>query len=157
MDPIALRATTVLVAGIFWKFFLTTALQGYSRFISGGRPPEDQKFGLQGEDVVQGFTVKDDGGGKAAAKMERWNRVVANDLENLPLGLILCILSCMTIQQGSVTAWVHVGCCCAFGLGRVLHTVCFAYGLQPWRTVSYVIGVVASFVWSIMAIINVFQ
>eukprot|EP00357_Protocruzia_adherens_P009276 CAMPEP_0114982378 /NCGR_PEP_ID=MMETSP0216-20121206/6077_1 /TAXON_ID=223996 /ORGANISM="Protocruzia adherens, Strain Boccale" /LENGTH=93 /DNA_ID=CAMNT_0002344175 /DNA_START=86 /DNA_END=367 /DNA_ORIENTATION=+ len=72
---------------ILWtKFFGTLLTQGFKGFATGNRPPEDTGVGLgnQSYGMTEG-TVSD-----AAKENEiRWKRVVQNDTENIPLGLVV--------------------------------------------------------------------
>ncbi|MFO2464414.1 MAPEG family protein [Pseudomonas sp. 15FMM2] len=59
-----------------------------------------------------------------------------NDLENIPLFFVLGGL-CLALETTSViTAWL----CAAFTVARVVHTVMYLGGRQPWRTVAYGVG-----------------
>jgi glutathione S-transferase len=61
----------------------------------------------------------------------------ANDLENIPLFFVLGGL-CVALNGGSAaTAWFCVG----FTVARVVHTLVYLAGWQPWRTVAYAAGV----------------
>jgi uncharacterized MAPEG superfamily protein len=82
-------------------------------------------------------------GGEAVAqeveKVQRAARAWRNDLENIPIFLIL--------------AWVYVAAglsttplliyCAVFVIARILHTVCYLNAVQPLRTISYTIGALA--------------
>jgi len=66
----------------------------------------------------------------AATEAEaRWTRIVANDLENLPFGLVVAWGSLMTLgmmRPGSVGPWsAHATFISLFLIGRVGHTLCF--------------------------------
>lgn len=65
--------------------------------------------------------------------MQAWR----NDLENIPLFMALGGLAVALHVPGVATAWL----CGVFTVARVLHTVTYLAGLQPWRTLSYAIGV----------------
>lgn len=60
----------------------------------------------------------------------------ANDLENIPLFFVLGGL-CLALDTSALaTAWL-------FGLftaARVMHTLMYLAGRQPWRTVAYGVG-----------------
>ena len=62
----------------------------------------------------------------------------ANDLENIPLFFVLGGLCCV-LATWSVPA---IGLFCLFTVARVLHTVLYLAGWQPWRTVAYAVGIV---------------
>lgn len=65
-------------------------------------------------------------------------KVWANDLENIPLffalGGLAVALEAATLQ----VLWLSV----VFTVARVLHTLAYLRGLQPWRTLFYGIGVI---------------
>src|SRR5277367_4480800 len=64
-----------------------------------------------------------------------------NDLENIPiflfLGLIYVTLGCW--PEG---AYIYFT---IFAIARILHTLFFLRGLQPWRTISYGFGLTICF------------
>ena len=70
----------------------------------------------------------------------RWIRLVSNDTENIPMGLIAAwgSLFCAYSQP-----W-HVGLLLAFTVARVGHTFAYANAKQPHRVFAYMVGVLAT-------------
>merc|ERR1712013_66443 len=69
-------------------------------------------------------------------------RLVMNDLENIPLGLIVAWMG--VLCGGSRK--VHLAALWAFCVGRYIHSYCYAKAIQPWRALGWGIGFVATFV-----------
>ncbi|MCY1464413.1 MAPEG family protein [compost metagenome] len=69
--------------------------------------------------------------------MIRAARVWANDLDNIPAFFALCGLAIALDAPTMLSAWLSI----VFTLARVLHTLAYLAGVQPWRTVCYGIGV----------------
>jgi uncharacterized MAPEG superfamily protein len=106
--------------------------------------------------VVQGiartnakvFTVPEDAkmfGGKVAATevpaVERAARAWRNDLENIPIFLILAAIYVMAgLSRGPFEIY-----CVVFIVMRILHTYSYLNSIQPWRTVAFTVGALAMF------------
>jgi glutathione S-transferase len=71
-----------------------------------------------------------------AELVQRYRRMHANALENIPLflvtGLILCLVGVSPLAAGLLFG--------IFTVARVSHSICYRYGLQPFRTASFAIG-----------------
>lgn len=87
-----LQATATATLALLVKHIVTVFAQGGARFGAGMRPPEDVCFmpqaGTQSFDGTAKTAEKgnEDKGLKKAREIEqRWTRIVANDLENIPL------------------------------------------------------------------------
>lgn len=65
--------------------------------------------------------------------MQAWR----NDLENIPMFIALAGLAIALDAPAASTAWLSG----VFTVARVLHTVTYLARLQPWRTLSYGVGV----------------
>jgi glutathione S-transferase len=86
--------------------------------------PEDAKL-FNGQEAAE-----------EAPAVERASRAWRNDLENIPIFLIL--------------AWIYVAAglqltafeiyCLVFMLCRIVHTICYLNSIQPMRTIAYSIG-----------------
>ncbi|MFJ2409118.1 MAPEG family protein [Pseudomonas sp. NPDC087814] len=70
-------------------------------------------------------------------QVSRAEKAWANDLENIPLFFILGGLCLAMETPGTATA----GLFCLFTAARVMHTVMYLSGRQPWRTLAYGVGV----------------
>ena len=71
-------------------------------------------------------------------QVRRAARACANDLESIPLFFVLGCL-CLAWEAPSVAAG---GLFCTFARGRVMHTLLYLGGRQPWRTLAYGVGVI---------------
>jgi len=69
--------------------------------------------------------------------VERVRRNHLNDLENIPAFLFLGLLYIMTKPTASIAIW-HFR---IFASARILHTIIYQVGLQPWRVISFTFGV----------------
>ena len=81
------------------------------------------------------------GKGTAAAAelppVARAANVWRNDVENIPIFLALGVAYVMVGASERAAAWYFVG----FTLSRIAHTASYLGGLQPWRTISYTVGI----------------
>ena len=95
--------------------------------------------------------AKSFGGNQASEEVEgvrRAARAWSNDLENIPIFLIL--------------GWIYVAAglgptafaiyCMIFTLARITHTICYLNSIQPARTIAYTIGAIVT----LALIINLF-
>ena len=71
----------------------------------------------------------------------RAQRAWANDMENIPLFFALGGLCVALGSSQGVTGWLFG----VFTLARLTHTVTYLAGLQPWRTLTYAVGVACLF------------
>ena len=75
-----------------------------------------------------------------APMVQRGAKAWRNDLENIPLFLILCWIY---VAAGlSSTAFIIY--CVIFMLARIAHTICYLYAIQPARTIAFTIGAVVT-------------
>ncbi|WP_085718013.1 MAPEG family protein [Pseudomonas sp. B28(2017)] len=74
---------------------------------------------------------------KELPQVTRAARAWANDLESIPAFFALGGLAVAMNAPASVT----VGLSVLFTLARVLHTLAYLKGVQPWRTVFYGVGI----------------
>ncbi|HEX9493150.1 MAG TPA: MAPEG family protein [Thermoanaerobaculia bacterium] len=75
-----------------------------------------------------------------APDVQRASRAWLNDLENIPIFLILCGIY---VAAGlSITAFVIY--CLVFMAARIAHTIFYLNSIQPMRTISYTVGAVVS-------------
>ncbi len=71
-------------------------------------------------------------------QVSRAARAWANDLENIPLFFVLGGLCIAVEATGVATTWLF----CTFTVARVMHTVMYLRGRQPWRTLAYGVGLI---------------
>eukprot|EP00039_Didymoeca_costata_P000469 m.45674 g.45674 ORF g.45674 m.45674 type:complete len:187 (-) comp10280_c0_seq2:49-609(-) len=145
---------------------------GGQRFKSGGRPPEDSKLGLPGatsfadQNSTPNYGTSPastesgiiDAADKAKAKEEekRWQRMVQNDLENLPLGFTLmwASLLCLTFGTYDETNFeVFMAGCGLHAVGRYGHSYCFAKALQPWRTIFFALSQIGMLILAVILVV----
>jgi glutathione S-transferase len=75
-----------------------------------------------------------------APAVRRAAKAWLNDLENIPIFLILALI--YAIAGLSTTAFLIY--CVVFTLARILHTIFFLRAMQPARTIAYTIGALVS-------------
>jgi uncharacterized MAPEG superfamily protein len=91
------------------------------------------------------------GGNQASEEVEgvrRGARAWSNDLENIPIFLIL---GWIYVAAGLATT-VFAIYCIIFTLARIAHTICYLNSIQPARTIAYTIGAIVT----LALIINLF-
>lgn len=123
----ALSVYAVCVVALFLKMLAISCYQGYYRlryqaFTNG----EDAAFFGRLANVEE------------LPQVSRGGRAWANDLENIPAFFALAGLAIALKAAAVVIIWLSV----VFTVARVAHTVCYLSGLQPWRTVSFAVGLV---------------
>jgi glutathione S-transferase len=126
---------------LFFKMFANSIVQGRTRtgtktFVN----PEDARFfGAPAPAPDEAPMVK-----RAAAA---WR----NDLENIPIFLFLGLIY-VTLGLWPAGAFIYFT---IFVVARILHTVTYLAGLQPWRTIFYAIGALICFILAISILIAV--
>ncbi|GMI02926.1 hypothetical protein TrLO_g8750 [Triparma laevis f. longispina] len=131
-------------------------MTGKYRISAGGRPPEDVKLfpesGAQdfsGDSKVFNNPEKEK---HVKQKLTRALRIVANDLENIPIGLIVMwgsLVCCYNVNA-------HIACSAGFALGRVGHTISYELELQPHRAWGWGLGIVSSSLLAANGVIGAF-
>ena len=106
---------------------------------------------MAGISVVQGrarmsagvFTNPEDakafGGRQASAEapmVERASKAWRNDLENIPIFLIIAWI----YVAAGLSAGAFVIYCIVFMAARVTHTICYLNAIQPARTIAFTVG-----------------
>jgi uncharacterized MAPEG superfamily protein len=100
----------------------------------------------RGRVSTQIFTNPEDAqlfGGKLeateASPVQRATNAWRNDLENIPIFLILAWIY---VAAGLATGPFEIYCV-VFVVARMLHTVFYLNAVQPWRTIAFTVGAVA--------------
>ncbi|HEY8209974.1 MAG TPA: MAPEG family protein [Myxococcaceae bacterium] len=95
----------------------------------------------------------EDSGGELAAvepdAVARMQRVVRNDLENIPL---FCAVGAVAVLAGA-GGWLLIGCSAAFVVARLLHTAFYLGKQSAPRTASYAVGVLSTLVLAFGAVV----
>eukprot|EP01084_Bolivina_argentea_P055122 101074_1 len=148
---IFLAFTTII---LFIKVIITLGKKGANET----RPPEDKTMAIQDEELQRLTSSEDDedddNNGNTRLQMQstlkvkrrftkkqRWKRIAMNDLENIPLGLIILWVNIICNSNPYVTAT----CSVIFTVSRLFHTILYAYSIQPFRSIAFTIGSFAIF------------
>ena len=120
----------MLASGILWlKYQITCIIQARKGMAAGKRAPED---------LAEGADKSPDQGKQES--LQRWTKIVQNDLETIPIGLLM--------NWGSLLCnpnpCIHLGLNATFVLGRLGHSVSYAYAKMPHRAIAYMLGVFAT-------------
>ncbi|KAJ3271115.1 hypothetical protein HDV01_007052 [Terramyces sp. JEL0728] len=126
---------------LFAKYILALFVQGGAKFENGSRPPEDSKFNKGS----QSFESTGD------EKEKRWTRIVQNDVESIPISLLIFILA--LFAGNSV---LNVICYFGYTFSRLMHTYAFANGLQPHRSIFWFGGLLFAFISLFNSLVSVF-
>ena len=127
MTLLQIYALTAIVLAL--KMAAISVAQGRGRVAAGiFVNPEDAK------------TFQASQGPSDAPEVQRASRAWLNDLENIPIFLILCGIY---VAAGlSTTAFAIY--CLVFTVARIAHTFFYLNSIQPMRTISYTIGAVVA-------------
>ncbi|OPA91478.1 glutathione metabolism protein [Pseudomonas fluorescens] len=124
-DPLKLYALCVLVLCV--KMFAISCYQGYFRLRARVfTNVEDAAFFRRAAHSTE------------LPQVGRASKAWVNDLENIPLFFVLGGLGVALAAAPVATAWLSGG----FTLARLVHTVTYLAGWQPWRTLAYGVGTV---------------
>jgi glutathione S-transferase len=143
-SPAVVKTYITCAAVLYVKFVLATGIQAKKTFAAGARPPEDKSLRLAKGNPTQNYGLNNDAETKAkllgakAAEL-RWRSVIQNDLEALPMGLLVFGAGLLVPSNSAV----QIGAMSAFTFVRCTHTVAYAYALYPWRSLSWLFGVLS--------------
>lgn len=137
---------------LYAKCLVTTTIQGGKAFESGSRPPEDARLSVAKnyEGVKQTYGLDEPllatGSQEARAKAQvaretdhRWRRIVANDMETIPIALLVFGAGVLT----DANAAVHLATVSTFTACRFAHTYAYANSMQPARGLLWTLAHVA--------------
>jgi glutathione S-transferase len=143
----ALKTFSAVSTVLFIKFFATVTIQGGKSFAAGARPPEDsgiapagmpkQTYGLSSEAEDGDSSSGADAALQQARAVDyRWKRIVQNDLETIPMALLVFLGSVLVGGQEE-TNCALMG---VFAAARVGHTFAYANEKQPHRALLWTLG-----------------
>ncbi len=115
---------------LFVKMFALSLYQGYYRISRlQFQVPEDAR--LVGRAPAS----------EELPQVQRAARAWRNDLESIPVFFGLGAAYVLLDAPATPALWLFG----AFVVARVAHSICYLLGLQPWRTISYLIAIGALF------------
>src|SRR5271154_3979202 len=127
---------------LFFKMLALSTVQALARTSAKSFPnPEDAKFFGRGV-------------APAADELPIVKRAAAawrNDLENIPIFLFLAMIY-VTLGCWPGGAFIYFS---IFAVARILHTIAYLRGMQPARTIFYVLGLTICFILSVQILIAV--
>lgn len=138
---------------LFVKMFLVGVYTAFGRNKEGrASAPEDALVGNK-------FSSGPPNTGDALTIVDRGQAMHRNDLENIPIFLIIAIMLYVTSGYGTdkYSLAAHAVYYTVFTATRFLHTICFLFGLQPFRTISFFVGVVMTLAAGIHLMIQVYS
>lgn len=142
-----LKTYVTCAAVLYVKFVLATGIQVTKTFEAGGRPPEDENLPLAKGNPKQTYglvtapeTSKEESEKLQTAKLTelRWRRIVQNDLESIPLALV--VFGAGVMAKGNPT--VQIGAMVGYTAVRCFHTVAYANAMHPHRALCWLFGVI---------------
>ncbi|TMW68918.1 hypothetical protein Poli38472_001074 [Pythium oligandrum] len=143
---VGVKTFAVCAAVLYTKFFIITRIQAVKKYDAGTCPPEDT-FLPPREHIPQGYGLvetKDKAVLKAREEEQRWNHIVMNDIEALPLGMFVFAGALAVGVKESVTIPSMI----VFTASRCIYSVAYAKALQPHRFIFYGFAVLSVFVTS---------
>jgi uncharacterized MAPEG superfamily protein len=116
-------AITAIVLAL--KMAAISIVQGRARISAGifTNPEDAKRFG--GQQVSA-----------EAPTVERASKAWRNDLENIPIFLIIAWI----YVAAGLSAGAFVLYCIVFMAARVIHTICYLNAIQPGRTIAFTVG-----------------
>lgn len=118
-------------AYLYLKMMANTGVQGYARFrYKSHKYNEDTKF----------FGTKPDREAPQPEILTRADAAWRNDLENIPLFIAAALCGYLS----GVSTALYGPLVIAFCAARSVHTLSLLVGLQPWRFLGYLVGVVST-------------
>jgi uncharacterized MAPEG superfamily protein len=136
----AVRATAVLTILLWTKVVATNLGLGGAKLLAGSRAPED-KYQKSAEEVSE----------EAKVSQDRAQRMVNNDLENIPYTMVMawgsmfCIYFGGDVDVRDQQALAHIVLYTLFVVSRIGHSYTYAMGLSVPRTAAWVLGLLCSF------------
>ncbi len=136
----ALYWYSLCVVALFLKMFALSAYQGFHRI--GRRTfvnPEDAAVFNKAPAAEE------------LPQVQRAAKAWLNDLENIPIFLGLGTAYVLTGASPGAATWLFS----TFTIARILHTLMYLLGLQPWRTITYAVGILCllGMSWNIGAVL----
>jgi uncharacterized MAPEG superfamily protein len=131
-------AITAIVLAL--KMAAISIAQGRARLSAGVfTNPEDAKsFGAQLASAE-------------APAVDRASKAWRNDLENIPIFLIIAWI----YVYAGLSASAFVIYCIVFMIARIAHTICYLNAIQPWRTVAFTVGALTMLVIMVQLFVGV--
>lgn len=121
----AMAVYACCVVVLFFKMLAISCYQGYFRlrYLAFANPEDAAVFKRPALSVERPEVIRG---------QQAWR----NDLESIPLFIALGGLALALEVAAGVTTWLSL----VFTAARVLHTLAYLTGRQPWRTLSYAVG-----------------
>jgi len=137
-----LQSTAVLTVVLWTKVFATNLGLGGAKNNAGARAPED---------TYQ--TSQDKASEEDVASLDRAQRIVNNDLENIPYTMVMAFGSAVIIYLVGVSNYesakglslAHTVLYAVFVTARIGHSIAYAKGISVGRSLVWLVGVMASF------------
>lgn len=138
------RTFVTCTALLFLKFFVVLFIQARKSGYAGMRVPEDDQMNHSNAMPSQNYGLMEVDPSnlamrKAREEDARWRRIVTNDLETLPIALIIFGMGYIVTEHKAMLIATMV----VFTVARFLFTIVYAAALQPYRTVMYALAAVA--------------
>ena len=147
-------ATVVLYA----KYWVTAILQGNKKESAGLGPTEDGGTSFSGAAVAGDADAP---ANQAAETAKRWERIVANDVENIPIALVVMWACANAVTADETVPFIIY--CCLYVFARIAHTISYANGINkiggafPLRTFLFFIGTVMVHIMGITTVVVMFK
>ncbi|TMW68926.1 hypothetical protein Poli38472_001082 [Pythium oligandrum] len=140
---------------LYIKFVAVLAIQASKSFEAGARPPEDKDLphakGYPTQNYGMYVDNEDERMRERKAVELRWKRIVLNDLESIPFALIVFGAGLFSNKTNEA---VHTAALVVYTVLRFVHTIAYAKSLQPYRTVSWQLSILATIVGAVNAMIS---
>ena len=134
----AVQATAVLSAVLWFKVFATNIGLGGAKNNAGTRPAEDT-YQKNAADATE----------EDKTNLDRAQRIVNNDLENIPYTMVLAWGSVYCIglagARAESHAVAHVVLYTIFVVSRYAHSIVYIKGLSTARSIVWLFGALCSF------------
>ncbi|CAK4067027.1 unnamed protein product [Aphanomyces euteiches] len=148
-----IRVAAVCTLVLYVKLVAALLAQGGSKFKSGARAPEDVAYVNRKQTPEEQALFIPPEALEAAKEVEnRWNRIVGNDLENIPIGIVVAWVSIAAGGNSTATSALFI----LFTVCRIVHTLAFANGVFLPRTLAWTVGVLSTLGLAINAVVGAF-
>lgn len=143
---VTLNAVLIINALVMYLLILFSVfVQGSKSTKAGSRAKEDAF-------MSKGYNATED---DKSAEI-RWKKIIANTLETCPIGFIIFAIA-VYVSHETESRYGLIVVISVFVFCRLLYIICYAYALQPWRSLVWASSILCIITAGLIAVIDSFK